>query len=268
MFTEGVIDVFLENGVRFDGMIGVSAGSLFGCNLKSHQIGRALRYNVNLRHDPRYMGWWNYLTTGEFISKEFTYHVVPTQIDVFDTETFEKDPMEFYLVCTDIVEGKPIYKKLDKVDYEGLEWMRAGGSLPLICKPVHIEGKVMLDGGISDSIPLKYFQSIGYKRNLVVLTQPLSYRKGKNPFKPLFKMFLSKYPKVAELMSKRHEMYNSQVAYVREEAEKGETMLICPDESLHISRTCQNEKELRRAYETGRRKGLEKLQEVMDFLSR
>ena len=131
LFSAGVIDVMMENGIDYDGVIGVSAGSNFGCNYKSRQPGRVIRYNVRFANDPRYMGLRSLITTGDLVGAEFAYHYMPLQLDVFDIATFESDPMEFYLVCTDCLTGEPVYYRMDKVDYDSLEWLRASASMPL-----------------------------------------------------------------------------------------------------------------------------------------
>ena len=128
LFSAGVIDVMMENGIDYDGVIGVSAGSNFGCNYKSRQPGRVIRYNVRFANDPRYMGLRSLITTGNLVGAEFAYHYMPLQLDVFDIATFESDPMEFYLVCTDCLTGEPVYYRMDKVDYDSLEWLRASAS--------------------------------------------------------------------------------------------------------------------------------------------
>ncbi|MDE6062000.1 MAG: patatin family protein, partial [Duncaniella sp.] len=217
LFTAGVIDVMMENGIEFDGLVGVSAGSSFGCNYKSRQPGRVLRYNLRFGKDPRYMGLRSLLTTGDLVGAEFAYHTLPLELDIFDIATFEENPMEFHLVCTDVQTGEPVYYRMDKVDYDSLEWLRASASMPIVTRPVRVsDGSVLLDGGISDSIPLAYFQRDGYARNVVVLTQPLDYRK-KPAKKWLFSLFMRRYPDIVEAMGRRHEMYNAQLDYVHEQ---------------------------------------------------
>src|SRR5574344_840462 len=169
MFTAGVMDVFMEKNLSFDGMIGVSAGALFGCNYKSRQRGRALRYNIKLKNDPDYMGWRTFFHTGNIVNPQFSYHVLPFVIDEFDRETFERNPMEFWMVCTDIVTGKPIYHRMDAFTHREVEWMRASASMPAVSRPVQIDGHVLLEGGMTDSIPLEKFQKMGYGHNVVIL---------------------------------------------------------------------------------------------------
>ena len=252
LFTAGVIDVMMENGIEFDGLVGVSAGSSFGCNYKSRQPGRVLRYNLRFGKDPRYMGLRSLLTTGDLVGAEFAYHTLPLELDIFDIATFEENPMEFHLVCTDVQTGEPVYYRMDKVDYDSLEWLRASASMPIVTRPVRVsDGSLLLDGGISDSIPLAYFQREGYARNVVVLTQPLDYRK-KPAKKWLFSLFMRRYPAIVEAMGRRHEMYNAQLDYVHEQELAGNTFVIAPSAPLPIGRVEMNPEKMRAVYAIGR----------------
>ncbi|MBR5459730.1 MAG: patatin family protein, partial [Clostridia bacterium] len=153
MFTAGVLDVFMENGVELDGVIGVSAGAAFGCNYKSRQHGRVLRYNTKYVRDKRYCGLGVLLKTGDIFSADFCYNEIPLIHDPFDFDTFEKNPVEFYAVCTDLETGSAVYKRLDSRRDNCLEWIRASASMPLVSRIVEIDGQKLLDGGIADSIP-------------------------------------------------------------------------------------------------------------------
>lgn len=161
MFSAGVMDVMMENGIRFDGIIGVSAGAAFGVNYKSGQIGRAIRYNAKYCRDKRYCGVGSLLKTGNLFNTEFCYGEVPLKLDAFDFDTYEKDPTAFYVTCTDIESGKPVYHEYTGRNDHGFDWIRASASLPLVSQIVEIDGVKLLDGGIADSIPVAYFESIG-----------------------------------------------------------------------------------------------------------
>lgn len=265
LYTAGVIDVMMENGIVYDGLIGVSAGSSFGCNYKSHQPGRVIRYNTRFAKDPRYMGLRSLVTTGNYINAEFAYHYIPLNVDIFDVATFEADPMEFIAVCTDCLTGKPVYYRMDRVTEESLEWLRASASMPLITRPIEVEGRVLLDGGISDSVPLKYFQSRGYERNVVVLTRPRNYRK--EPSKMLaFRLLLRKYPAIVEAMAHRHEMYNAQLRYVEQEEKAGRAFVIAPKEDLPIDRLELDVDKMNKVYQIGRNHGEEILPRLKEWL--
>lgn len=267
MFTAGFIDALLEHeDIRFDGMIGVSAGALFGCNYKSRQKGRALRYNIKLKNDPRYMGLRSLIKTGDLVGAHFAYHVVPFEIDIFDAEAFRNNPIDFWMVCTDVITGEPVYHQMKEVCHHELDWMRASGSMPVVSRPVQIDGYTLLDGGITDSIPLKKFQEMGYERNVVVLTQPRDYFKKPSKINWIIRAFTKKYPKIAECMERRYEMYNSQLEYIAKEEQKGNTLLIYPDKPLQIGRTEQNEEKMLRCHKLGYDTAMKRIEEIKDFL--
>ena len=136
LFSAGVTDVLMENGVVFDGVIGVSAGACFGCNVKSHQAGRVIRYNKAMAHEWRYASLRSLLTTGDYFGGEFCYHYMPRHIDIFDKQTYDNDPSEFWCVCTDVETGEAVYKRFDTVDDEMLEYIRASASMPVVSKVV------------------------------------------------------------------------------------------------------------------------------------
>ena len=266
MFTSGVLDVFLENGLVFDGAIGVSAGATFGCNYKSRQIGRAIRYNKKYSKNWRYCSFRSLIFTGDLYGADFCYNKIPNELDYYDLESYRKNPMKFFVVASDCKTGKAVYKEIPLCDKNELESMRASASMPLASRVVKVDGYQLLDGGITDSIPLEKFESMGYEKNVVILTQEKEYRKEKNSLMPLIRLFLKKYPLLVKAMEERHLMYNREKDFVFEEEKKGKCLVICPDESLGISRTEKNPDELERVYQEGRKKGEEVLEKVKEFL--
>lgn len=266
MFTAGVMDAMMEQGITYDGAIGVSAGAAFGCNYKSKQIGRVLRYNKRFCADKRYSGIRSLLKTGNIYNTEFCYDIVPNKFDVFDFDTYKKNPMEFYVVCTDIETGKPVYHKYTGDEGNGFDWIRASASMPIVSQIVEIDGMKLLDGGIADSIPVKYFERIGYEKNVAVLTQPKGYQKEHNKIVPLIRMKYKNYPHLCEAMEKRHIMYNRELKYVEQQEKAGKLFVIRPEKSLDISRVEKNPRELQRVYNIGRKTGEKYLKEIQEFL--
>ena len=266
LFTAGVMDVLMENGIVFDGIVGVSAGAAFGCNYKSGQIGRVLRYNTTYCQDWRYCSFRSLIKTGDLYGADFCYHELPEQLDLFDDEAFQKNPADFYAVCTDCESGEPVYKKIQSAQYTDLEWIRASASMPLVSRIVDINGQKLLDGGIADSIPLRFMENSGYANNVVVLTQPRSYRKKKNSLLPLMKLALKKYPKVVDAMARRHINYNETLDYIRKQEQAGKVFVISPDEKLDIGRTEKDPDKLRAVYAIGRKAAEAKLSELKHFL--
>ena len=267
MFTAGVTDVLMENKIDFDGAVGVSAGAAFGCNVKSRQIGRALRYNMSYCNDKRYCSVKSLLTTGDLFGAEFCYHTLPDKLDVFDAETFYSNPMEFYVVCTDVETGKPVYKKIEKEDKENFgEWVRASASLPLVSRIVEIDGLKLLDGGISDAIPIKFAESMGYNKNVVILTRPKDYVKGISKSMKLVMFMLKKYPLLSEAIEKRGDMYNKTLEYICEKEEKGQLFVIRPDEMLPIERMESDPQKIKLVYDIGRENMLRRIKELKEYL--
>ena len=267
MFTSGVLDVFMENGIEFDGAIGVSAGATFGCNFKSRQIGRAIRYNKRFSHDWRYCSIRSLIFTGDLYGADFCYNQIPNKLDLFDLEAYRSNPMEFYCVASDCLTGKPVYKKLESCDEHDLVWMRASASMPIASKVVEVDGYKVLDGGMTDSIPLEYFESLGYNRNLVILTQPRDFTKQPSSLMGLMKIMLRRYPKIIYAMKERAERYNQVTRSIFEKADRGEVFVICPEKSLSISRTEKNPDQLQRVYDEGRRIATEQLEKIKAFLT-
>lgn len=266
MFTAGVTDVLMENDIVFDGAAGVSAGACFGCNYKSRQKGRAIRYNLRFCRDKRYCSLYSLITTGDMFGAKFCYHTMPDELDIFDYDEFNRNPMVFYVVCTDVETGKPVYKKLNTADYEGLEWIRASASMPLASRIVEIDGRKFLDGGISDSIPLSFMERHGFERNIVILTQPRDYIKKPSKSIKLVKSVYKKYPKLVKTYSERAKMYNDQLEYIRKSESEGRAFVIAPPKKLEVGHVEHNPDKLLEVYRAGRKAALDNLDRILEFL--
>lgn len=268
LFTAGVIDVFLEREIPFDGVVGVSAGACFGCNYVSRQAGRVIRYNKRFAKDPRYCSFGSLWRRGNLFDAEFCYHRLPTELDVFDAEAFERSSCEFWISATDVETGKPRYRRIAKADYDAFEWILASASMPLVSRPVEREGRLYLDGGLSDGIPLRFFESRGFTRNVVVTTRPHGYRKFPSWKTALSKPFLLRYPAVYRALRTRHVWYNAELEHVDARVAAGAALLIAPDEPLEISRLCHDPDVMQRVYDIGRSVAERRLGEVLDFIGR
>ena len=265
LFTAGVLDVMMESDLSFDGCVGVSAGAAFGCNIKSRQIGRVLRYNLDYCNDPRYCSIRSLLKTGDLFGAKFCYDDLPNELDPFDNETYDSNPMAFYAVCTDVETGKAIYPRCDLASKDTFTYIRASASMPFVSRPVSIGGMTLLDGGIADPIPLQFFQEKGYKRNVVVLTQPRDY--VKSPVPSSVRMLLLRYPKVADTMLRRHLIYKEEQELAAEAERKGEAFVICPESPLPIGRVEHDPNVIRQTYELGRSAAESRMDELKRFVS-
>jgi len=266
MFTAGVIDVMMEQGIEYDGLVGVSAGAVFGCNYKSKQIGRVIRYNKRFCKDPRYCSIRSLFRTGDLYGADFCYRELPESLDVFDNETFNNNPLQFYAVCTNVKTGEPVYYEC-KDGVECLQWLRGSASMPMASRVVEVGEYQLLDGGISDPIPLRFFEGKGYDKNVVVLTQPAGYEKKKERILPLMKIVMKRYPKILALMEQRHVEYNKCLAELCRKEKEETVFVIRPPHKLQVGRIEHNPDKLQQAYDTGRETMLGKIEELKEYLN-
>ena len=265
MYTCGVIDVFMENHIDFDQVVGVSAGAAFGCNIKSRQIGRALRYNKRFCRDPRYSGLKSFIKTGDLYNKEFAYGIVPTILDPFDTKTFKENPIRFTLVCTDIHTGKPIYHEIENGDATDIEWIRASASIPIVSKPVKLDGYELLDGGVSDSIPVDWMLERSSK-TVVVLTRDKSYRKKPMKYINLLKKAFKEYPKLQKALENRHIVYNETLDRIEQLEREGRIFVIRPSKPIECAMIEKDPNHLQEIYDIGRKDALNYLNDLKEYL--
>ena len=267
MFTCGVLDVLMQNGVAFDGAAGISAGAVFGCNYKSGQAGRAIRYNKRYCSDPRYCSLRSLITTGDLYGADFCYRELPDELDVFDRRAFRENPMAFYVGATDVETGECVYHACTDGGEADMLWLRASASMPLVSRPVAVDGRRLLDGGISDAVPCACMEGLGYRRNVIVLTQPKGYRKQPASGQALTRLMLRRYPAVVRAMAVRHEMYNGQMEAIDAREAAGTALVIRPPEPLGIRRTEKRPEELERVYRIGVREAEKRLEAVKAFLT-
>lgn len=267
MYTTGVLDVFLEEGIFTDAVIGVSAGAVFGCSYMSEQHGRGIRYNLKYINDDRYVSTKSWLKTGNIFNAKFCYDELPNKLDVYDYDRFEENASKvpFYVCCTNVDTGEPEYIRCTDFRKE-MDYMRASASLPLVSKIVYKGGKKLLDGGTADSIPVDFFRSLGYKKNIVVLTRPAGYIKKPSSTAKLLKFRYKKYPDFIAANVNRHDNYNKSVAAIEEQERNGEAIIIRPSEEYKIGRIERDREKLKYMYKLGRKDAKAKLKELKTFL--
>lgn len=268
LFTAGVIDVFLQHGIRLDGVVGVSAGACFGCNYPSGQMGRALRYNLTYCRDARYSGLRSLVRTGNLYGPDFCYREVPYELDPFDFAAFDQSGIPFWVVCTSVSSGKPVYHLCEKADRDMMEWVRASASMPVVSRPVEREGDALLDGGIVDPIPLGFAIEQGYDHNVVVLTQTRTYRKRRGKGDALMRRLLRKQPVIAEAMRRRPDVYNAQQEFAFEQEREGRAFVLCPDVPVPAHRVEHDAQRLTDTYFAGVRVAERELDRLSAFIQR
>lgn len=265
IYTAGVLDVFLENGItEFDGLIGVSAGAIHGCSYLSGQKGRSLRYYKKYGNDPRFMSFWSLIRTGDLVGAKFCYHDIPDRLDPYDYQEFKKNKTKFYVTCTNVENGEAEYLQITDMKHQ-VDLMRASASMPYVSRMVHYGDKKLLDGGCADSIPVKAFRRMGYKKNVVVLTRSAEYTKTPENTMAA-KLFYRKYPHFCEVLKRRHEQYNHSLAYLRKLEKRGLVYVIRPSETLSIGRMEHDMEKVQQVYDLGRKDALHHIETLKEWL--
>ena len=252
LYTSGALAYLYEKGLDVQCIIGVSAGALFGVNYFSNQPQRALQYNLKYCKSKRYMSLRSLIFTGNVVNKRFAYYKVTKKLFPFDEETFEKNNKKFYAVATNVVTGKAEYLKIDK-PIEQLEELRATSAMPLLSRIIKIKKEKYLDGAIADSIPVKKAIEMGYDKIVVILTQPMGYKKDEvtvKEFKKLSKRY-KQYPEFVKACITRPKRYNKCLDNINKLAKENKIFVIRPTEKININPIKKTNKELQDAYDLG-----------------
>ena len=267
MYTAGILDTFMDEGIKIDGIVGVSAGAVFGANYFSKQRGRVIRYNKRFCRDPRYMSIRSLVTSGNMINRQFAFYDVTTMYDIFDNETFMKNNTGYYITATNVETGKAEYFETTDI-LKDLEVLRATSAIPFASQLVDVNGKKYLDGGVSDSIPILKCRELGYDKIIVVLTRPLDY--CKKPYSKAImaavKMKYKKYPKLVEAIAGRDKNYNETIELIKRMEEKGEIFVMRPPEKLDVGVIERNADKLQAAYDLGIKDCRENLAALREYL--
>lgn len=267
LFTAGVLDALLDvKELDIDGIVGVSAGALFGVNYVSGQKERAIRYNKKYARDKRYMGFYSWITTGNAVNEEFAFYEIPFKLDVFDQEKFKQSKIDFYVVMTNVESGKPEYVLIKDV-FKQMEYLRATSALPFASKIIEINGKKYLDGGISDSIPIDYCEGLGYDKIILVLTRPKNTHK-EDKLNFLYKLVYRKYPNLVERLINMGKDYEVVLKKIEDLENKNKIFVIRPPKVLKIGRLEKNEDKIQNVYDIGLNTGIKEKENLLKYLNK
>ncbi len=265
MYSAGVLDTFLDQHIQVDGVVGVSAGALFGVNYLSGQVGRVIRYNKRFNSDKNYLGLRPLLREGNIVSTQYAYYDVPRKLDIFDDHAFQESKIPFYAVITNIENGEAEYVRIDSV-LEQMDTLRASGSMPFLSQPVQIGEKRYLDGAVADSIPFVWMSAQGYDKLIVVLTRDRNYRKSSMP-KSLSHLMYHKYPQFKERLLQRNIIYNTTIEQLCDWEKRGRAFVIRPSEAIKIGRIEKNPAKLQTVYELGRKDAEARLEGLREYIN-
>lgn len=251
VYTAGVLEYLLEKEIEFPYVIGVSAGAANAASYLSKQKGRNRKVNIEMVSDPRYISWQNFIRTRQAFGMDFIFDEIPNKIVPYHYDEFYKNETEFVVGTTDCMTGEPVYFSKEDYGQDMLKVIRASSSLPFLSPEIHYKNKILLDGGISDPIPLKKSIQDGNNRNVVVLTRNEGYMKSPSKFQFLVKRKYPQYSGLQTALANRYQVYNETLAFLKEEEKKGNVMVIRPTEPLEVGRMERNPAKLEKLYQQG-----------------
>ncbi len=265
VYTAGVLDFFLDQGIDFAKCYGVSAGACHLCSYLSKQRGRAYAVVADYLDDPNYWGISSLLRTGDLFNVDMCYRQIPETLNPFDYETYDKNPSKGYAVVTNIETGRAEYIPFGDL-HENIRAVRASASLPLVSRNVRIGDSLYLDGGLADPIPLLHSVLDGNRKNVVIMTKEVGYRRKPSKNLGLIRLRYARYPKVYELMKNRHIEYNKTLDYLQEQVNNKTAFLIRPQVKSDVGRIEKEEKKLKALYEEGYEEARRCHKGLMEFL--
>ena len=266
IYTAGVLDVLGEHGIGFDGVAGVSAGAIHGASFLAGQHGRSIRFYLAFCRDPRFMGMKSWMSTGNFVNDDFCYRDIPENLVPLDYAAFEQNGTPFYIVATDIESGEPHYMLAKTLRGDAMKALRASASLPFVSKFVEYDGKRLLDGGTSDSIPIRFMMNSGYDKNVIILPQVDGYRK-KPEMNEIYRFCYRQYPKYIAAMQSRHQRYNAVLDEIHALESDGDAFVFRPSQKIKIRRLERNPARILAMYELGRHDALARLDDLKAFMA-
>ncbi|MDX8343758.1 patatin family protein [Rossellomorea sp. YZS02] len=265
IYTAGALEYFLENGIEFPYVIGVSAGACNAASFLSKQNGRNKKVNVDFIRDPKYLSWRNYWKTGELFGMDYVFDEIPNKLVPFDYKAFHSNGTEFVVGTTDCHTGRPAYFSRNDYGEDLLTIIRASSSLPFVAPVVEFNSRHLLDGGISDPVPIEKAEQDGFKKNVVILTRNRGYYKKPSRFSFLVRKKYPQYPELHKTLMNRYLRYNQIIEEIEVKEKKGDVLIIQPQYPLKVSRIEKNPRKLDELYWQGYHDAESKLKQLVEW---
>lgn len=267
IYTAGVLDFLIEKNIEVDITIGVSAGSCHASSYISKQYKRAFNATIDYINDKKYLSFGNLIKTGSIFGMDFIFNTIPNELNIYDYDAFSNSKTKFVVVTTNCETGKPEYFELTDLNKE-IIYMQASCSIPVFANIVEIDNYKLVDGGVTDSIPIEYALNQGYKKNIVILTRDITYRKGKQKFISIVKRKYKKYPKLVKAIESRHINYNKSLDLVNKLSQSGDVLVIRPKNPVKVSQIEKNVDKLTALYKDGYNDAKELSDKILDFINK
>lgn len=267
VYTSGILEFFLESNIHLPYVIGVSAGACVGVSYVSKQRGRNRAITIDYAGSPQYMSYRRLLLKRELFNMDFLFDEIPNMHNPFDYDTFFNSKQKFYIGTTDCHTGESIYYEKSDLKQDLNKILRASSSLPFVADIVEHEGKHLLDGGLSDPIPIRKSLSDGNAKNIIILTQPFGYvKKSLKRGKWAFKRKYGEYKGLLNIMIKRANKYNETLDFIQRLEQEGKAIVFRPENLMGVSRTEQKTEKLEALYEHGYNQAKSRKDEILHFI--
>ena len=267
IYTAGVLDFFIYKNIKVDWVVGVSAGGCHAASYLSKQYNRAFRTNIDYLDDKDYISFKNLIKNGSIFGMDLMFNKIPNELYPYDYETFNKSKSKFIVVATNCDTGKAEYFQLNDMKKD-IIYLQASCSIPMFANIVEINGFKLLDGGVSDSIPIEYALKQGCNKNIVILTRDKTYIKSKVKFLSLVKRKYKKYPKLVKSIANRHLKYNKTLNLIKSLEEKNEIFVIQPKYPVKVSQVEKNKDKLIKLYNDGYNDAKNSYEKIIEFINK
>ncbi|MFL0194109.1 patatin family protein [Clostridium sp. WILCCON 0269] len=252
LYTAGVLDFFMEKNLYFPYVIGVSMGACNASSYISRQKGRNKNININYVGDPRYLSYRNLILKKSIFGTDFIFDELANRLEIFDMDSFNRAKEKFVVTVTDCDNGKPVYFEKSECENKDIfDVIKASISLPFMAPMVKFRGLNLLDGGVSDPIPIKKSIKDGNNKNVIILTRNKGYVKRSFKMKFLARRIYSKHKGLVNAMFDRYKKYNNTLSYIDKLEEEGKAFVMRPEESLKVRRIERNKNKLVELYNQG-----------------
>jgi len=251
VYTSGVLRFFMDNGIFFPYVIGVSMGACNAANYVSRQPERNRIVSIRYVNDARYLSYARLLIRGELFGMKFIFDTLPRSLIPFDFTTFMENDVKCITVVTDCETGEALYYEKKGLGKDYLKVLQASNSLPFVAKPVHYNGLILMDGGLSDAVPIKKSIDDGNAKNVLILTRPKGYRKKRTRFLLFASLRYPRYKGLLNAIATRHARYNETMDFIDQLEQQGRVFVIRPRSALNAGRAERNKDKLYAAYDQG-----------------
>lgn len=268
VYTAGVLEYFLEKELFFPYVIGVSAGACQGSSYVARQPGRNKQVTIDYVTHQEYISYRNLLLKKELFGMDFIFDKLPNELVPFDFETFNSAAEKFLVGTTDCITGEPVYFDKNDIPEDFLKIIRASSTLPFMAPAIEFQGRTLMDGGISDPIPIRKAIADGVQKNVIILTKPKGYRKKKSSFSWLPRYVYKDFKGLHKALETRYKMYNETLDYIEELEARNEIMVIRPSQDLKVGRVERNPDKLTRLYDVGYQDAAEIYDSLKDWLGK